>query len=331
MTAPVRPIVLAANQPADRFYRGGERIAAWRGSGTARPFTPEDWIASATEVRGQAPAGLTTLPDGVLLRDALAADPAGWLGPDHAARWGSDPQLLVKLLDPGQRLPVHAHPDDAFAAAHLGTAHGKAEAWYILRGGTVHLGLRDDLAPDRLAALLREQDTRTLLGLLNAIEVGPRSSVLVPPGTLHAIGEGVLLAEVQQPEDLSILVEWEGFAIDGAAQGHLGLGFDVALGAVDTRALTGPDLDALVRHDIPPGPALPAAADRWFRLDRVGDGGRAAAGFAVVIGESGELTLAADAAATRIARGTTVLVPWAAGELRLTGDGTALLARPPAA
>ncbi|MFW8745980.1 hypothetical protein ACOI9R_38190, partial [Mesorhizobium japonicum] len=111
-----------------------------------------------------------------------------------------------------------------------------------------------------------------LLGLLNAIEVGPRSSVLVPPGTLHAIGEGVLLAEVQQPEDLSILVEWEGFAIDGAAQGHLGLGFDVALGAVDTRALTGPDLDALVRHDIPPGPALPAAADRWFRLDRVGDG-----------------------------------------------------------
>ncbi|WP_231560250.1 hypothetical protein [Microbacterium hominis] len=39
---------------------------------------------------------------------------------------------LVKLLDAGQRLPVHAHPDDAFAAAHLGRAHGKAEAWYIL-------------------------------------------------------------------------------------------------------------------------------------------------------------------------------------------------------
>ena len=57
--------------------------------------------------------------------------------------------------------------------------------------------------------------------------------VLVPAGRLHAIGEGVLLLELQEPEDLSILLEWGGFALDGERDGHLGLGFDLALSAVD--------------------------------------------------------------------------------------------------
>ena len=54
--------------------------------------------------------------------------------------FGADPRLLVKLLDAGQRLPVHAHPHASFAAVHLGTAHGKAGAWYIVEGGEIYLG-----------------------------------------------------------------------------------------------------------------------------------------------------------------------------------------------
>jgi mannose-6-phosphate isomerase len=331
VTAPDRPIALPANQPPGRFYAGGDRIAAFRGTGRADPATPEDWIGSVTAVRGESPAGLTTLPGtAVLLRAAVERDPVGWLGPDHAARWGADPRLLVKLLDAGQRLPVHAHPDDAFAAARLGAAHGKAEAWYVLGAGTVHLGLREDVDRGGLDGLLRAQDRAALLALLNVVELGPRSSVLVPPGTLHAIGEGMLIAEVQQPEDLSILLEWAGFDIDGAAQGHLGLGFDLALQAVDVRALPPERLAGLVRRDIAPGRALVPEADRWFRLDRVTGGGELPSGFAVIIGEEGELALDTDAATTRVARGTTLVSPAAAGRLRFRGEGSALVARPPA-
>jgi mannose-6-phosphate isomerase len=325
---PTRPITLPPNQPADRFYAGGEAISAFRSGPPSAPHTPEDWVASTTEVRGHEPDGLTRLPDGLLLRDAIAADPEGWLGADHVARWRSDVRLLVKLLDAGQRLPVHAHPDDAFAAAHVGTAHGKAEAWYILRGGVVFLGLRDDVEPSRLLALVREQDTEALLGLLNAVEVAPRDSVLVPPGTLHAIGEGVLIAEVQQPEDLSILVDWRDFDLDGAADGHLGLGFELALEAVDTRALRDPE--SLIRRGAERGSALVPQADGWFRLDRVGGGDTVAPGFAVVIGEQSDLDLITDGATTPIRTGTTLVVPAGAGTMRFVGDGVALVARPPA-
>jgi len=154
-------VPLPSNRPPERFYRGGDRIAAFRGSGPAGTHEPEDWVASTTTVRGEAPAGLTRLPDGRLLADAIAADPQFWLGQEHVARWGTDTRLLVKLLDAGQRLPVHAHPDDGFAAARLGHAHGKAEAWYVLRAGTVHLGLRRPVAPAELGALVPRRTPRT--------------------------------------------------------------------------------------------------------------------------------------------------------------------------
>jgi len=329
------PIRLPANRPAARFYRGGECIALFRGAprpagGEAEEREPEDWIASTTTVAGETRTGLTVLPDGVLLRDAVAADPVYWLGAAHADRWGSDTRLLVKLLDAGQRLPVHAHPDDAFAAAHLGRAHGKAEAWYILSAGTVHLGLREDVEPARLAALVARQDTDALLGLLHRIAVRPGDVVWVPPGELHAIGAGVLLLELQQPEDLSILLEWRGFALDGAVDGHVGIGFDRALTAVTHRARSSAEMARLV-HPAPAetdGSVFPAAADPFFRLERHAlDGERAlAAGFAVAVVSAGQLRLGGQEAPA----GTTWLIAAAEGAVTVSGRGEILVARPPA-
>ena len=325
---PDSPIVVDANQPADRFYQGGARISTFRGVDPSGPHTPEDWIASSTSIRGQAPIGMTRLADGTLLADAIAADPLGWLGAAHLARFGADPMLLVKLLDAGQRLPVHAHPDGPFAAAHLGTAHGKAEAWYLLSPGTVYVGLREDVEPARLRELVDAQDTTGLLALLNEVELEAGDTVYVPPGTLHAIGAGILLAEVQEPEDLSILLEWHGFELDGTTDGHLDLGFDLALQAVTTTAVTGSDLDALITRGVTDGATLAAAAAEFFRLDLVTVPTALPAGLAIVIGVDGTTTLATDGGELEITRGTTVLVPAAAGEQRYDG-GRALVARPP--
>src|SRR5699024_327559 len=111
----MQPIELGSNQPKDRFYRGGARIADFRGEAHGEEFQPEDWIASCTEVAGEPGVGLTRLPDGRLLREAIAESPLEWLGPDHHAAFGTSTELLTKLLDAGERLPVHVHPDDAFA------------------------------------------------------------------------------------------------------------------------------------------------------------------------------------------------------------------------
>ena len=107
----MRPVVLPPNA-VPRFYRGGPAIAALRGSEPVGDHVPEDWIGSMTTVFGEKELGLSRLPDGRLLRDAAAADPVAFFGPEHAARHGADPGMLVKLLDAGERLPVHVHPDE---------------------------------------------------------------------------------------------------------------------------------------------------------------------------------------------------------------------------
>jgi mannose-6-phosphate isomerase len=320
----LEPVVLASNRPSPRFYRGGRRITDFRGDAPAGEFEPEDWVGSTTTVAGEATSGLTVLPDGRTLADAIAADPIGWLGEEHVRAFGPDTRLLVKLLDPGQRLPVHAHPSAEWASEHVARAHGKVEAWYILSPGTVHIGLKTDVADDTLAALVASQDTDGLLALLHEVPVQRHDVVFVPAGELHAIGEGVLIVELQEPEDLSILLEWRGFELDGAQHGHLGVGFDLALTAVNHH---GVDPGALVTH-AGYGSVFGPEAHPFFRLERIAVDGDAsiAAGFSVLVVTEGEVRMGD----LILPRGRTVVIPAAAGAQRLEGRGEVLVCRPPA-
>ena len=144
MAALKSALQLPANQ-FERFYRGGPAIAALRGVPSPGDRFPEDWVGSVTAAFGSAGDGLTTLPGGRLLCDAIAADPESFLGAAHVARFGPDPTLLVKLLDAGERLPVHLHPDGDFARRELGSPYGKTEAWIVVSaepGALVQLGFR---------------------------------------------------------------------------------------------------------------------------------------------------------------------------------------------
>ena len=331
-TEMLTPQVLSANQPADRFYRGGQKIAAFRGTAQHGSRVPEDWVASVTCLAGETSLGLTTLPDGQTLADAIAHDPTGWLGAHHVDRFGSDTKLLVKLLDAGQRLPVHAHPDAAFAQAHLGRTHGKAEAWYILQGGVIYLGLKEDLERDALAHLVATQAVTEMLPLLYETHVETGDTVFVPAGTLHAIGEGIFLVELQEPEDLSILLEWQGFDLDGSAKGHLGLGFDVALDAVNQQGQSRTEIDSLITTHRTGESILPHAADDFFRLRRIVLTGTVELdpGFGVLIVTDGSVDVeSAGGYTNRLTAGATVVVPFGAGTVRLTGQAEILVATPP--
>ena len=316
--------------PIRHFYRGGPAIAELRGIDVGGDHSPEEWIGSASTLFGQRERGLSRMPDGELVRDALAADPEGWLGPAHAARFGASPALLVKLLDAGERLPVHHHPDRPFAHEHLGLDYGKTEAWIVLaarEGAEVAVGWREDVALATLRGWVDEQDHAALLGALNPLAVSAGDAIFVPAGVPHAIGDGVLITELQEPTDLSVLLEWDGFGIDDEQAATLGLGWDVALASVertarDPSALLGPAGDGAVAE------LLPAAAHAFFSAQRVAPGGGSVelpAGFAVVIVVEGSGTLAG----LEVTRGDALLVPHAAGPIRAGGDLVALVCRPP--
>lgn len=319
----MRPIPLGPNQPAT-FYRGSGRLAAFRGA--ALEPRPEDWLASTTARFGLAPSGLSTLPNGTLLADAVAADPLGWLGAEHVERFGANPALLVKLLDAGQRLPVHVHPDRAFAASHLASGYGKTEAWIVLDAApdaAVHLGFTRDVAADELARWVFAQDVATLLGTTNRVPIQAGDAILCPAGLPHAIGEGVLLVELQEPTDFSVLLEWEGFPL-GPRNASVGLSLDEALTCVDRRGVSPAGLASLRGA----GPSLlPAEAADFFVADRIGPG-RLAAGFAVLVVTSGSGELSGEWGTLAIARGATVVVPFAAGACALSGDLAGIVCRP---
>ena len=232
----MQPIVLGPNMPA-MFYRGDGRIDRLRGS-TGHDDRPEDWIASVTARFGAQNDGKTRLPDGTLLAEAVASDPEAWLGTAHVAKYGSDTGLLVKLLDAGQRLPVHVHPDRSFAAEHLASPHGKTEAWVVLEAepdAAVHLGFSRDVEAAELAGWARDQDIDAMLAVTNRVPVSAGDTVLCPAGTPHAISAGILVVELQEPADLSIMLEWSTFSL-AEDEATLGLPLEEALACIDRHA-----------------------------------------------------------------------------------------------
>lgn len=130
-------------------------------------------------------------PDGVAI---------GELWFQRADRSAPDPALLLKLLFTTASLSIQVHPDDSYARS-IGLAHGKTEAWYILSAAPdaeVATGLKRRLTSFELRAAIED---RSIAGLVQWRRVREGDTVYVPAGTIHAIGAGLVLAEIQQRSD----------------------------------------------------------------------------------------------------------------------------------
>jgi mannose-6-phosphate isomerase len=335
------PALLPPN-PVFRFYRGGAGIDQFRGltPGTG-PGAPEDWVASTTTVFGHHTEGLARFADGRLIRDAIESDPLGYLGRDHVARFGSNPGVLVKLLDAGERLAVHFHPGREFAHAKLGSDFGKTESWIILDaepGAHMHLGLREPIDLDTLRRWVEQQDSQVMLEALNKVPVVAGDVLYVPAGTLHTIGAGITLIELQEPSDMSVVIEWQRFGVDNGDE-HLRLGWDVVLPAADTEpsAPSRASLESPNAGDTTLIRLLPPEADAYFRAERLVIDGPTLTlepEFSIVLGIAGELTISTDDhEPLRLPSGAAALIPFGAGMTTLSGSGagggTAIRCLPP--
>jgi mannose-6-phosphate isomerase len=280
-----------------RFYRGGALIDRMRGAPEQDGEYPEDWIGSVVPAnnpgRNEPEAGLTRLEDGRLVRDAILQRPAHWGTPD----------LLVKLLDPAERLPVHVHPDREFARVHLGSEYGKTEAWIVVAtresDAEVWLGLKENVEHGEYRGWIERQDAQKLLGSLHKLVVRPGDVVFVPAGVPHALGAGALIVELQEPTDFSIICEWKGFPID-PGNAHLGLGWDRAIEALRLEAYE-------------PALGLPEAARPFFHVD---DRAEPAGRFAILVVLDGEGELDGQPARA----GDAFVIPAAADVFDVRGD-----------
>jgi mannose-6-phosphate isomerase len=142
----------------------------------------------------------------------LAAEYGGpFLGDDVASRFGRRFPLLVKLLDCADWLSIQVHPNDEQAEHLVGPGqYGKTEAWHFLevdRGTSILAGVKPGTTAAALAAAIR---TGRILEVTQQLEVHAGDTYLIPAGTLHALGPGLLLYELQQASDTTYRVyDWD--------------------------------------------------------------------------------------------------------------------------
>jgi mannose-6-phosphate isomerase len=260
---------------------------------------------------------------GSTLRALMEASSEAILGAARPARDGRFP-LLVKFIDANDHLSVQVHPDDATAARLSGGAEGKTEAWFIVAaepGAVLYAGLREDVTAEAFAAVA---DGPGVVELLRRFEVRPGDCLLVPGGTVHAIGKGITLLEVQQNSDTTYrLYDWGRVGLDGKPrETHVEKALRcVAFGAPangPTRAAfepAGANLEraSLARSDHFEMTRLRATGD--VHLDTEGS-------FRIyaVVGGAGTL-LAGDRAPFSLVLGDTLLVPASTGEHAVRPEG----------
>ena len=136
---------------------------------------------------------------------------SGWLrdcGDNALGRYGARSgqlPILIKLIDAAEQLSVQVHPDDRYAKRHE-AQNGKTEAWYILDAppdGFLYLGFRHKISKKELRKRI---DEATLDEVLFRMPVQIGDVVYVEPGTVHAIGKGLLVAEIQQSSNVTYRV-----------------------------------------------------------------------------------------------------------------------------
>ena len=139
---------------------------------------------------------------GQLLVDVLKEHPE-YLG-TKGIKHGTLP-ILIKFIDAEKDLSVQVHPDDEYARIHEND-NGKTEMWYVLDakpGASLVSGFRHDITPKRLKEAVEKGD---LMRYLNKTPVHKGDVFFIPPGTIHAIGAGILVAEIQESSNVTYRV-----------------------------------------------------------------------------------------------------------------------------
>ena len=176
------------------YLWGGEKLKTDYGKQTDKTPCAESWELSLN------PHGLTKVENGKTLAEVLTPEKTG----KNCEKFEFFP-VLIKFIDAKQNLSVQVHPSDDYALKYE-NSYGKTESWYIVEaeeGAGIYCGFKRDTNKEEFLQSLASGEVENLL---NFIPVKKGDCYFIPSGTVHAIGAGCLILEIQQNSDLTYRV-----------------------------------------------------------------------------------------------------------------------------
>ena len=207
---------------------GGRKLETLFG----KKLSTDEPVGESWEV-SEHPHGMSVVDEGPLAGTSLLKLVEKYeeelIGRPGALETGGRFPLLYKFIDASDWLSVQVHPDDAYAAAHEDGDPGKTEAWYVIDsgpGGKIARGVKPGTTRETFERSIAEGTTADCLEF---IEVKRGDVVNIPTGIIHALGPGVMIAEIQQNSDTTYRIyDWGRMGLDGKPrQLHVAKALDV--------------------------------------------------------------------------------------------------------
>lgn len=255
------------------------------------------------------------------LNQIIKSYPDAILGKDVLDKYGEEFPLLFKFLDAKQDLSIQLHPNDELAKKRH-NSFGKTEMWYVLQadeGARIVVGFKEDSNKQEYLAHLKEN---TLVSLLNEIPVKKGDVFLLETGTIHAIGSGVVIAEIQQTSDVTYRIyDWDRVDDKGNSRElHTELALEAINYKVVKAAITYPEIsnesNMVVHNDY--------FKTNFIPLEGIFNWSKTKDAFTVLMCTEGSFVITLDGIVYKYQKGDTVLLPAILEKLHIEGKASIL-------
>ncbi len=302
----------------DRIW-GGTKLRNDLGKNIPTETTGESWELS--DVSGDVSVVKNGTYEGKPLTELMNTYPEVLLGSKVYKQYGAQFPLLFKFLDARDDLSIQVHPNDELAKERH-NSFGKTEMWYVMQadeGARIIVGFKEKSSPEEYVEHL---NNKNLIEILNEVPVKAGDVFFLETGTIHAIGAGIVIAEIQQTSDITYRIyDWDRVDANGNSRE---LHVEQALDAMNYNTT-----DTKKEYTQVPNTANVAVDCPYFTtsyLPLIGEANveKDGSSFTVYICTEGSYTLTANGMQHSFKKGDTILIPAGLKQYSLSGEATLL-------